>query len=351
MIVSSIKPSNFVVKSNAMNQMISYKQRSPLSEVEQMVALAIISKISPEDTDFKDYEVTSKELSELTKINVQDLRGKYIDKICVSLITTAFTIKSEDCVIHVPFFTRAMRIKESGTVFFQFSPELKPHLLQLKGNFSKYGLNVIASLSGTYAKRIYELLNQWKTYGKPWVITLDDFKEMLFIDKNKYKRFNSFRSIVLDRAKDQINQKSDIKFEFETVLKGRKVIGLKFLIKARNPKKERKESVIPSLPKCIDYELLESLKEDIPLMQEREAILLVNTYGKAMLQEATLDLFRASRKGNVKDPVAYFQGILRKKQASESQQKPANSYSEKTFEEKLTDRSWDNESFDFNFVE
>ena len=62
-----------------------------------------------------------------------------------------------------------------------------------------------------------------------------------------------------------------------------------------------------------------------------------------MILEALFTLFRAVRKGLVKDQFAYFQGILRnKKQESEGrQQNTQPDYSNKTTLEKLTDRSWD----------
>ena len=339
------EPSNFVVKSNSMNQMTAYKQRSPLSESEQMVALAIISKISPNDTDFQQYELTPSELSELTGIRAEHLSGKRMDGICLNLITTAFTIKTEKSVIHVPFFIKAERLIGSGSIFFQFSPELKPHLLELKGNFTKYRLNVLSMISGAYSKRIYELLVQWKTYKKPWELELNEFKEMLFIDKKKHQRFNNFRRI-LDQAHKEISGKSDIDFDWKPITKGRKVIALQFLVRVKEKKKTLTTDKVASVSQCRDLPMLTHLQSAVPTLPENQAVLLVNSYSREVLTESLFALLAAMSTGQIKTtPAQYLMGVLKNKKY-ETIDNPSDR-KQKTTLEKLTDRSWDDESFDF----
>lgn len=86
---------NRVSKSNAMNELTVYQQRSQLSLREQKVALAVISLISPDDDELKDYELTISELSRLTGIGRDHLHKPLIEDICVKLTTTAYSGKRE----------------------------------------------------------------------------------------------------------------------------------------------------------------------------------------------------------------------------------------------------------------
>ena len=91
----------------------------------------------------------------------------------------------------------------------------------------------------------------------------------------------------------------------------------------------------------MDNDLFETIKAIIPSISEREAILLANLYNKEMLNQALLDLYRTRLKRKIKDPLSYLKGILKKKQFVLKNQE---TYHYKTTVEKLSDRSWDDET-------
>lgn len=334
-----------VSKSNAMNQMTAYKQRSPLSETEQMVALAIVSKISPEDRDFQSYRVTPAELSRLTGIAANHLSGKRIDDICVNLMTTAFTIRNSKEVIHVPFFTEARRVVETGTIFFQFSPRLKPYLLDLKDNFTSYRINVIASISGAHSKRFYELLVQWRSYHKPWVVKLDELKEMLFIDKKRHQRFDSFKRIIV-QAQSEINRKSDIEITWKPITNGRKVTSLEFLIRSK-PKSQsefdrveadfdlRRSKIVHT---CHDVNMFDKLQAVVPSLSDDQTVFVINNHSKELVMESLIGLMMATAQNTITTtPAKYLMGILKNKRQEDLE---TSAKTRKSTLEKLTDCSW-----------
>ncbi|TXH79213.1 MAG: RepB family plasmid replication initiator protein [Thiothrix sp.] len=106
------------------------------------------------------------------------------------------------------------------------SEEARPYLFELKDNFTRINLNSILSFSSKYAKRIYAIACQWKTAGK---VTMDisEFKEILGIkDKEaveleQFTRISDLKKKVLDIAKTQINESSEINIDYELIKRSR----------------------------------------------------------------------------------------------------------------------------------
>ena len=58
---------------------------------------------------------------------------------------------------------------------------------------------------------------------------IDDLKYKLGCPES-YKNYAIFKQKVLDMAFKEINKSGDIKFKYESIKKGRKVISIKFII-------------------------------------------------------------------------------------------------------------------------
>ena len=79
-----------------------------------------------------------------------------------------------------------------------------------------------------HAIRIYELLKQYQNIRER-VISIPEIKECCGVI-DKLKKYNNFEKKILLIAKREINEKSDISFEFERIKDGRKIVAIKFLI-------------------------------------------------------------------------------------------------------------------------
>ena len=69
-------------------------------------------------------------------------------------------------------------------------------------------------------------------YRLDWVIPLDEFREQRLDIKNNetYLNFKYFKRDVIDKAVAEVNEKTDIKFTYISVKKGRRVTGIRFQI-------------------------------------------------------------------------------------------------------------------------
>ena len=95
--------------------------------------------------------------------------------------------------------------------------------------------------------RIYELLKQYQKIGTRR-IKIKDLREMLGIKPNEYKRYNDFKRFVLLPAKEELPDKTDIKFDFKEIKTSRKITDIEFNIYP-NPdwNKEAKPKPLPVL--------------------------------------------------------------------------------------------------------
>lgn len=83
---------------------------------------------------------------------------------------------------------------------------------------------MVLSCSSKYAKRLYASACQWRTIGYR-KSNIYEFKQMLgLIDKKgnkQYKQIGQLKEKVLEVAKRQINENTDIEFDYRLVKRGR----------------------------------------------------------------------------------------------------------------------------------
>ena len=116
-----------------------------------------------------------------------------------------------------------------GKVKLKVNPELAPFLLEMKSHFTKYSLQEVLSLKSGFSMRLYQLLAQYQ-YRQEVEFSLEKLRFCLNVDDGKLQRFFDFKKRVLEPAKNEINEKSSLRFEYKLIKKGRKVIAIKFII-------------------------------------------------------------------------------------------------------------------------
>ncbi len=149
-------------------------------------------------------------------------------------------------------------IYDNGEVNFLIDKRLRPILLQVKEKFLKYRLENILPLRSGYSIRLYEILkdiyNRETGYGKlaEIIYTLKDIREKLEVPKSYV--YGMLKKRILEKAKTDLEQYTDIIFDYEEIKTGRKIAHLKFTIRANPAKTEAyKESKITKHLKSIKY--------------------------------------------------------------------------------------------------
>lgn len=96
--------------------------------------------------------------------------------------------------------------------------------------YLRYKLRCITNLSSRYSYILFMYLEQNK-FRKTWEVQLQDLKNILNCTADRYKEFKFFRKEVLERAKIELEERSNYKFSYETVKKGRYVVAIRFSFK------------------------------------------------------------------------------------------------------------------------
>ena len=249
-----MSPKALVVKSN---KLVAARQR--LSIQEQRLILLLISKIRPEDINFLRYKFQILDLAKF--FGLEKSKRIYIDvrKAVRKLMKRVITIDRIDRDIDLHWIESA-EYGQKGFVKIRINQELKPYLLNLKTQFTKYNIGYIVHLRSTYSIRIYELLKRFEYLGEV-TFSLDKLKYTLGVDQAEYTLYWNFKNKVIFVAQKELLEKTDITFTFEQIKSGKKVSEIRFIIKKNDP--EQKFLALPEPPAFVCEELIEPQKHQV----------------------------------------------------------------------------------------
>lgn len=135
-----------------------------------------------------------------------------------------FEIETEKSYKQIWLFSQVEYITGTGSFEVSISKHALPYFFDLKNNFTVLKLKAVLSCSSKYAKRLYAFACQWRRAGYR-KMSISEFKEMLgLIDKKgfeQYKQIGQFKDRVLEVAKRQINENTDIEFDYRFIKRGR----------------------------------------------------------------------------------------------------------------------------------
>lgn len=169
------------------------------------------------------YQIHVQDIELITgrKWNIQQLTNS-----TEQLLTRMFEIETEDRFRQFVLFQYFDYLKGSRTIEVKLSEVALPYFFELKNNFTHFQLKSVLNCTSSYAKRLYMLACQWKSIGRlPKPLLIVELKDMLgLVDKNgveQYQRISAFKADILEIAKKQINDHTDISFDYELFKRGR----------------------------------------------------------------------------------------------------------------------------------
>lgn len=309
-LVEIMRTNDIVVKSN---QLIEAKYK--LSTREQKIILYLTSQINMHDEELKMYQLSIREFCKM-----MGLKGspKYqeIEKITEGLQKKLLKIKLDDKTYSVAWLSLVGYNEKQGTIDMRFDPFLKPFLIQLKKEFTKFELKNVLSLKSGSSIRLYELLKQYLVIGER-KLKVDDLKELIGIGKESYPKYTDFKRKVIVVAQKEINDKTDLFFEYEEIKKGRKVDVIRFIIHSKSNVIETPKAESDSLSEALYLHLREKFKSyDYTLTKsifKRWLGLAENIWGERKEKEIhtlTQQTFQAS---SIQNHLAFITYILNEK--------------------------------------
>ncbi|MEZ4949692.1 MAG: replication initiation protein [Saprospiraceae bacterium] len=204
------------------NELIHAKYE--MTALQKKILLMLISKIQPDDIDFKPYRIRARDFLEAAELKSTQIYGKL--KIATEgMLSKVFHIKKPTGMLQITILSSAEYFEGRGVMELCFDPKLKPYLLQLREQFTIVPLKQVLGLRSVYAIRIYEMLQQFKNTGF-FISKVDDLKYKLNLE-GKYKSYNLFKKNVILQAQKELST-TDMAFSFEEIKEGRKIERIKF---------------------------------------------------------------------------------------------------------------------------
>lgn len=224
---------NHIIKKH--NDLVN-KARYSLSEDGIKLVSMLIAMINKDDERFQEYHIR---VTDFTKLKGSSSKNDYetVHKIIKELLSCPVKIGN----LQANFIASGEYKEGTATAVFEISQKLKPYLLELKKDFLEYDLKDILMLKSGYVIRLYELIiQQWREYkhynknSKSYTFDLDiDELKTLFEIPNSYL-YKDIRVNIIDKAKQQFKEKTNITFDYKEYKIGRAVKQLKITVKENN---------------------------------------------------------------------------------------------------------------------
>ena len=234
---------SLVVKANDLIQ----KSRFDLSLSQQKIVLYLISQVQKEDEDLKLYEFAIKDFCQICGIT-NDSGNNYaklkaaIKEIADKSLWVTLPNGKETLIrwIEKPYVD-----EHSGTIRIRLDKDMKPYLLQLKDNFTRYELFWTLRFKRKYSIRLYELVksihyNETLPYERIYELT--ELRTLLGAEN--YTDWADFKKRALEPAIADINAYSDKQISYETITYGKTVGRIKLILSTKQYNKILEARVI-----------------------------------------------------------------------------------------------------------
>lgn len=217
---------------------------------ENRLVSTLISRIHPDDKEFKRYYFNISDLYKLLKLNKEKLfvRRRRFKKILNNLqrnLIEVFFWKDGRSLFATPaWIAEPIFDFEKDEISIIISETLKPYLLKLKGKgrFASWRLCEVLNFRCDYSSRFLEFCRDFEPrpdfhdlvvnnrYVKREYYDLDDLRKLLGLSTDQYPRPYDFKNRVLAPAHREVIKHTSSYFEFKLIKKGRKVGGVELLI-------------------------------------------------------------------------------------------------------------------------
>lgn len=229
-----IKNNYLVKKRNILNEL-----RSSSMTLQELRFFSIyLSKINPNNPNTRVVRFSIddfKAIMELGRINID-----YMKTVTNSLLSKVVNIPTErggytgfqlfkECTVDIDE-------KSEWYIEIDVHDKALPLMFEFKDKFFSYQLWNALRLKSPNQLRMYEILKQYEKIGCR-ILSVEELRNLLGLNKNEYSRFGDFRKWVLDACQQALYENTDLQFIYEPHGKrgkGGKILYIKFIINKNN---------------------------------------------------------------------------------------------------------------------
>lgn len=170
----------------------------------------------------KDYTIETHEL-----VAGRHKGSETVEEAVIQLMQTIIVVQHKDGSVRRVQFLGGNDMDDPSRPHGAFTYSFDKRLIEILKDSSIWGridLNVLMALSSKYGVSLYEAVSQWSGLFKhKQYIVLDQFRELLGIEKSKYKSFGELNKHVIKPCVSEINALASFNVAIQPIKTGRKV--------------------------------------------------------------------------------------------------------------------------------
>ncbi|MCI9258510.1 replication initiation protein [Acutalibacter sp.] len=228
---TGIGPENLLVQKT--NPLMSLSETG-LTLAEFKILDAYLARINSHDPDKRFIRLEKGEIERL--LGVSQIKPGDLEKRIDNLFQTV-TIRDKNLskgFCKIALFEKATCYQDDNGLW-QVDLGASPSAMQYIFNperlgYLRYSLRNVIKLTSRYSYVLFLYLEQNRHMHLCWEVDLNDLKALLRCTADTYKAYYRFNELVLSKSCKELNEKTDCKFTYEPVKRGRTVKAIRFTL-------------------------------------------------------------------------------------------------------------------------
>lgn len=195
----------------------------------QRKLINVLIKVAQDNGPREEYTLpisSTKKMCGISMVGNNDLKQQMLALQDVKIIFNYLEKDSEIWESNV-LLPRVRIEPNTGIIKFEFTSFIRRQILN-PAMYAPLDLLTIACFKSTYTVILYEFLRDYLDAPQIPVLTIDEFRTLMGIEEDCYPEFKYLKRDIVDRAVDEVNEKTEIACTCEVVRAGRKCTHLKF---------------------------------------------------------------------------------------------------------------------------
>ena len=242
------------------------KARYKLNPLALKFITLVIANVKKSDEVDKEYVFQVKDFMELSGMEYKQLYN-YLDEATDELLKSPLKIPKEKGFLKLNWVSSVEYHEGEGYISFKIDSKLRPYIFDLQERFLKYRIENILKLRSGYVIRLYEILKDWYNQASRYdngkkvekIVEVRWLRDTLEMPESyPYGGSSGVRNRVIEKAKKELAEHTDIVFDYKEIKTGHKVTHLKFIIEenpknAKNDEKQNQYDFLKSKKAFVNY--------------------------------------------------------------------------------------------------
>lgn len=193
-----------------------------------------LARINSETPDKRTVVLEKGEIEKV--LGVTKIDKKYLDERLTNLFRPVELSRDEKGKIHkVSLFEEVMAEQDENEIWkasLTCTPAARKYFFNIQDiGYLRYRLRSIVNITSRYSYIMFTYLES-NRYRKSWEVDLDELKVILNCQQEEtYKEYKFLNQKILQKCHKELTEKTELRYMYEPVKKGRKVIAIRFTVK------------------------------------------------------------------------------------------------------------------------